>query len=93
MELAFIKTNTGSWVAEFEATADFNLHIERDGTGPIRVYQRTSAEGDFAAVNEFGVDNDRRTVLDVDFTGVIYPKTIKVESETEPAMALVTFKA
>lgn len=30
------------WIAEFEATSDFNLHLEREGTGSLRVMQRTT---------------------------------------------------
>lgn len=30
MELNFIENENQDWVAEFEATGDFNLHLERD---------------------------------------------------------------
>lgn len=93
MELTFIKSNalgkTNAWECEFEATADFNLHIERPKGGMIYFYQRT------AGASYSIVDNVPRQVgkdaIDLDFAGVIFPKSIKVISETEPSLALVTF--
>lgn len=89
MDLIFTKSETGkSWVAEFEATADFNLHIERrDKGGDIWLYQRTNGGG-WDIVNDFG--NPRYGVIDYDCTALIYPKYIKVVSEVEPTYAAVT---
>lgn len=87
MELTFLKSKTKSWVAEFEATADFNLHIERVDSGDISVFMKTSGEK-YSRVEEF--DRVRgASVLDYDFVGIIYPKQIKIVSETEPTYATV----
>ena len=52
MDLTFNKTNKG-YVAEFEATSDFNLHVERKGEGAILLYQRTQGNG-WDMVDGFG---------------------------------------
>ena len=44
MEINFNKID-GVWVAEFEATSDFNLHLERTEGGIVRVLQRGCSEG------------------------------------------------
>lgn len=88
MDLIFTKSETGkSWVAEFEATADFNLHIERDKGGNLMLYQRTSGGG-WDIVNDFA--NPRFGAIDYDCAALIYPKFIKVVSEVEPTYAAVT---
>lgn len=88
MDLIFTKSETGkSWVAEFEATADFNLHIERDKGGNLMLYQRTNGGG-WDIVNDFA--NPRFGAIDYDCAALIYPKFIKVVSEVEPTYAAVT---
>ena len=92
MELNFIlKENSGAYVAEFEATSDFNLHIEGVVEGNVRVYQRGSASGDYALVRGAMMYPAYGKVYDMDFTAAVYPKYMKVVCETEPAMAVVTF--
>lgn len=91
MELSFVKEG-GKYSAEFEVTADFNLHIERDTNGFLFVQQRTASSGQYDSIQ--GVNfapND--IVIDIDFVGVVYPKWIKVVSEVEPTVAVVTFNA
>lgn len=89
MELIFTQSEIGkSWVAEFEATADFNLHIERSKGGNILLYQRTKGSG-WDIVNDFA--NPRYGTIDCDCAALIYPKFIKVVSEVEPTYAEVTF--
>lgn len=87
-QLSFTKTNN-QWVAEFEATADFNIHIERASNGTLGLYQRTTAIGEYApiqgAVLQFG------KAFDADFVGVVYPKYIKVVSSVEVTNAEVTY--
>lgn len=87
MELNFFKIDD-LWVAEFEVAGDFNLHIERANEGRMRIYQRTSG------VKYKNVDAtgwlDKILVYDSDFAGVVYPKTIKVESKSKPHVAIVT---
>ena len=92
MELVFTKKNS-LYVAEFEATGDFNLHVEGVVKGNITAYQRTSAEGGFSLVRGSQVYPSYGKVYDVDFAGVVYPKTIKVTCDSEPTLGVVTFNA
>ena len=79
------------YVAEFEATADFNLHIERDEPGILALYQRTTTSGEYAEIE--GTREYRyKEVYDCDFIGSIYPKYIKVVSGVEVTKAEVTIK-
>lgn len=88
MDLIFTQSETGkSWGAEFEATADFNLHIERDKGGNLMLYQRTNGGG-WDIVNDFA--NPRFGAIDYDCAALIYPKFVKVVSEVEPTYAAVT---
>ena len=50
MDITFNKVGE-LWEAEFEATADFNIHLEREKGGVFRVYQRT-AGSQYALVDE-----------------------------------------
>lgn len=93
MELNFVQSsevfgkNTLAWVTEFEATGDFNLHVERNKGGDILVYQRTAGSG-YAIVEEFrGMDN--KPAIDLDFTSVVYPKFVKIVSESQPTYATI----
>lgn len=88
MELQFTQTEKGFYVAEFEATADFNLHVERKAIGQVLMYQSTGT-GDYALVE--GVKQlEGKTVFDYDFTALIYPKRIKIVSVSEPTYAVIT---
>jgi hypothetical protein len=89
MELAFTKID-GRYIAEFQVSADFNLHIERDETGPIILYQRTTSQGEYDYVKNFGFKQDGNKVIDLDFQSLVYPKWIKVESAINPSVAVLT---
>lgn len=87
MELLFSKQGN-VYVAEFEITADANLHIERPSSGYLSINQR-SVNGKYALVD--GVGNyafDK--VIDADLASIVYPKTIKIESSVEPTYAAIT---
>jgi hypothetical protein len=87
-QLTFTKTNN-QWVAEFEATADFNLHIERNDVGTLGIYQRGTASGNFAPVQGAVVQLGK--TYDADFSALVYPKYIKVVSASEVVNAEVTY--
>ena len=89
MELSFVKEG-GRYSAEFEATSDFNLHIEREDNGFLFVKQKTVANGQYDSV-QGAKFSPADLIVDLDFVGIVYPKYIKVISEIEPAMAVVTF--
>ena len=88
MELTFEKVGN-QYVAEFQATNDFNLHIERKEIDVLEVHQRGSEEGkyDFA----WGTGVNGRKVVDYDFGALVYPKWIKVVSGSEVVSASVNF--
>lgn len=87
MDLTFNKDG-GSFVAEFVATADFNLHIEKSG-GDIRIMQKTTENGKYDSIDGLYIPAGN-PVIDYDFVGAVYPKYIKIVSEVEPTMAEVT---
>lgn len=87
MELTFVKK--GEWYeADFTADKDFNLHIEK-ANGPLSMYQTTVQGGQYEDVRglNFGLDN---TVVDIDFTALVFPKYIRVVSKVMPTLAVVT---
>lgn len=84
-------TKEGShYVADVEVTSDFNLHIERDTAGYLVLQVRTTNSGGWDRVRGFNVAN-LDPVVDYDFSALVYPKTIRIESEVEPTMAEITF--
>jgi hypothetical protein len=91
MELSFVKEG-GKYSAEFEVTADFNLHIERDDNGFLFVQQRTASSGQYDSIQGANF-TPSDLVIDIDFVGAVYPKWIKIVSEAEPTMAVVNFNA
>ena len=88
MEITFEKVGN-KYVAEFEATNDFNLHIERTEQGTLEVYQRGTAEGEYDFAWSAGIG--ARKVIDYDFGALVYPKYIKVVSGSEVISASVNF--
>lgn len=91
MDLNFNKEGNG-FVAEFEATGDFNLHVEKSKSGRLDIYQRTTQNGEYTSIENLKYQYDKK-VIDYDFVGYIYPKNIKIISRFEPTMAVVTFNS
>ena len=87
--MEFVKKN-GMHEAEFETTADFNLHIERKAGGRFLIYQKSVADGKYDIVDGVGY-HGHKDVIDLDMTAAIYPKYIKVVSESEVTMGVVTY--
>lgn len=90
MELTFSKVG-GRYEAEFQATNDFNLHVERVKSGSIKIYQRGSANGQYASESSWA-DHNAEAVVDNDYQMLVYPKFIKIVSASEVFSAEVTFK-
>ena len=86
MELIFNKEGM-KYVAEFEASGDFNLHIEREQSSYINIMQRGTSNGAYDLAKPFSSDK----VFDHDFGALVYPKWIKVVSGSEVVKAEVTF--
>ena len=89
MDLNFRNTG-GAYEAEFEATADFNLHIERVSGGRFLVYQKSVSNGGYDIVDAVGY-KDHKDVIDLDFTALVYPKYIRIVSESEVTRGVVTY--
>lgn len=88
MELTFQKS-ADRWIAEFEAHADFNLHLEGVLGGAVSIFQRGTASGGYAYVNDATLSPSYSNVYDYDFTSLVYPKFIKVSCASEPTFAEV----
>lgn len=86
--MEFVKKN-GMYEAEFEATADFNLHIERVAGGRFLIYQKSVSDGKYDIVDGVGY-KDHKDVIDLDMAAIVYPKFIKVVSESEVTRAEIT---
>lgn len=97
MNLTFTETTGQSfggspaYEATFNATSAFNLHIERASSAALVIYQRTPSAGKYARLQGFDYSQSQGEVIDLDFTGGIFPKDIKVVSASKPSMAFVTF--
>lgn len=90
MELQFEKIGK-KWVAKFEATGNFNLNIERVAPEKIQVFQKGAEDGEYASQASW-YNNYASAIVDYDFSALIYPKFIKVVSESEPIQAIVTME-
>lgn len=89
MELIF-REEDGKFVAEFTATSDFNLHLERKDKGSLALYQTGSQSGQYVeAYVVSGMLGEK--VIDTDFGALVYPKYIKVVSGSKVNIATVTF--
>lgn len=76
-------------IAEFTATQDFNLHIEKQSQGRTFVYQRTTDSGEYASLDYYG-NYLGNQIVDADFSALIYPKHIRVVCE-QPMTVRVTY--
>ena len=85
------KKNSSVWYAEFQVNSDFNIHLERDNYGRVNILQRTTSEGNFEPVVLPGnLAYNAGTTIDCDFSALVYPKTIRVESYSEVLSGTVT---
>ena len=86
MELQFQKINN-MYVAEFKATSDFALHIEKQG-GSLSAYVSSIEGGRYDFINDFS-KHTYGDCVDYDFISVIYPKWIKIKSNVLPSVGIV----
>lgn len=89
MEINF-QPKDNKFVAEFEVTGDFNLHLEGVVEGNVKVYQRGTDSGEYAYVRTATPYPSFSEVYDYDFSALVYPKYIKVECPVQPSKAIVT---
>ena len=88
MELEFKKV-ANRYEAEFEATDNFNLHIERTKPGFIKIFQRGTPDGEYASESSW-CEHSAEPVIDKDFSMLVFPKYIKIVSESEVTRCVAT---
>lgn len=88
MTLSFNKEHD-KYVATFEATSDFNLHIEKAKKGVVNFYQKSIQDGEYDRIKDVKFEYDD-LVLDVDFSALVYPKYIKIVAYVDITQAVVT---
>ena len=76
------------YVAEFEVTKDFSLHIEKP-EGSIAMGQTSVPGAGYDNVRGFSFDAKDR-VIDTEVIGTLYPKQIKITCSVLPTMAVVS---
>lgn len=74
---------SGLYETEFQIEKDAVLHVERAVSGRLKLGVRTTGAGKYALVDEFE-GQDYKSTIDAELTGEIYPKWVKVSSESEP---------
>lgn len=79
-ELKFSKTEVGYESQVVTVTSDFNLHLEREKSGAVYIFQRTDGNK-FGYGTSFDAGNMWKD-LDVDLNVRLYPKDIKVLSSS-----------
>lgn len=102
-DLNFVKNeDTQKYVAEVVVNADFNIHLERISDGGLEIYQkngeyteavdgRTATERGFDVVAVPGaVSYNSGIIFDYDFSALVYPKTIRIESGSQVTSGIVT---
>ena len=87
MELEFKKVGS-RYEAEFEATGDFNLHIERQKRGSLAIFQKTSVDDKYASESSYS--DSAEPIVNKDFSMLIYPKFIKVVSNSPVTRCVAT---
>lgn len=90
MNLTFTKQENW-YVCEFEATNDFNIHIERADAGEMYFYQRSTSTGEYDFIKSVNWSMENDLIIDIDFVAAVYPKSIQIKSRTLPTLAEVTF--
>lgn len=88
MEIQFVKQDV-EWVAEFEATGPFNLHLQREDESLVKVYQKSDQDSEYATLPSWK-DHDATKVINIDFAALVYPKWIKIVSLSEVSKGLIT---
>lgn len=87
--ITFEKVGT-RYEAEFTANGNFALHIERANGGVITLEQTSVQGGQYAPVMGFSQNWRNFPVIDTTIVGDVFPVYIKIVSETQPSMAVVT---
>ena len=78
------------YIAEFRADKEFNIHIERPEPGYISMQQNSAEGGKYAAVDDWGTQNNDKLIIDYESGYFVTPKFIKIISKVEPTYAAIT---
>ena len=89
MELTFNQVGK-QYIAEFTASADFNLHIEKHWGGGVVNISKCSVDEEGATYVQELKMGDYQSVLDKDFSEKVYPKHYRIVSNTQYLRAFVT---
>lgn len=90
MELEFIKKGS-NYEAEFEATSNFNLHVERTKSGRISLFQKASGEVNYASQSTYN-DNNAPRIINTDVSSLVYPKFVKIVSNIPVEKCVITME-
>lgn len=90
MELNF-KNKGGAYEAQVKVEGDFNIHVERPKTSLLKIYQKSSEEGQYASESSWGSSKEPK-VIDEDFSMLVYPKVVKIVSGAPVEKASVDCK-
>lgn len=90
-QLQFVKSEgVDIWIAEVTVNGTFNMHLERKSSGMLHVFQRTTQEGYFAEVIIPYEVKAAGSIVDTDFDGLVFPKTIRINSYSEVITGTIT---
>lgn len=91
--LIFKKESKG-YVSEFKVNGPFNIHLEKSKPGKIYFKQRGSDQGEYDIIKAADYSS-RDLIIDDDYSSPVglYPKWIRIESEVEPSVAVVSSNA
>ena len=78
----------GMWQADFKASGDFCLHIERSYPGAIALLQKSIEDGRYANVEDSSVDRSD-LIIDTEVQGFIAPKWLRIVMADQPTLAVV----
>jgi len=87
------KEENGKWVAEEKVENDYSLHLERKSSGYFHISQRSTDSGAFVCCAlPYWLERTGRNI-DYSFSHGVYPKHIRIESETEVTLAKIVYQS
>lgn len=78
--------NGNTYELTFPASTDFNIHLEREGSGRLAIQRRTSGTG----WTTIASDMRNKLVIDTDEYNEL-PREYRVISESKPTLCVITF--
>ena len=78
--------NGNTYELTFPASTDFNIHLEREGSGMLAIQRRTSGTG----WQTIASDMRNKLVIDTDEYNEL-PREYRVVSESKPTLCVITF--